>query len=72
MTRTGSFAMRRGGRAAPTLDLLVGRQVAGAPGRVAIRHRGAVVSYGELWARAGRWLAALHTRNIGRGDLVGV
>ncbi len=42
------------------------------PGRTALRHDGAELTYGDLRRRAARLARALRAEGIGRGDLVGV
>lgn len=51
---------------------LVAAQVAAGPGRVAIRAAGTPMTYAELDARARQIAAALQSRKVGRGAVVGV
>ncbi|MEV0320303.1 amino acid adenylation domain-containing protein [Streptomyces sp. NPDC050658] len=56
---------------APVSELIAGR-VGASPGAVAVVAAEQAVTYGELWASAGRWASYLAEVGVGRGDRVAV
>lgn len=57
----------------PTVPQLLAARAAAEPGRVALEsHGGGALTYGDWHARAGRAVAGLLDRGVGRGDRVGL
>ncbi|NRQ35285.1 AMP-binding protein, partial [Nonomuraea sp. NN258] len=71
MTATGDGSESRAAGPGSVVELIEDR-VARAPGAVAVAWRGGSLTYGELWARAGRLAGVLAARGVGRGDRVAV
>ena len=54
------------------VSALFAEQVGRAPGRIAVRHGGTELTYGELDERSNRLARYLQSKGVGRGDLVSV
>lgn len=71
-TRPTGEALRAARGTPQNLADAVRASVEHGPDRIALRHRGAAVTYAQLWEESSRWLVALQRAGVRPGELVGV
>ncbi|MCA8950591.1 MAG: LLM class flavin-dependent oxidoreductase [Planctomycetes bacterium] len=59
-------------RAEPAVHRQIAARVGRTPDRVALRYRGAELTFRELWQQSGRLAGWLRARGVARGDRVGI